>query len=96
MKHLNIDIKLIEYCSFAGKEGKYAYNHSTFKNKTYIMIGTEEKLPPITVWFAGFVDKLVAYWYIPVLVLLFIVGAIIAYINTPKGKYNLLFSTFDK
>ena len=41
MKHLNIDIKLIEYCSFAGKEGKYAYNHSTFKNKTYIALSCD-------------------------------------------------------
>ena len=41
MKHLNQDIKLIEYCSFAGKEGKYAYNHSTFKNKTYIALSCD-------------------------------------------------------
>ena len=41
MKHSNTDIKLIEYCSFAGKEGKYAYNHSTFKNKTYIALSCD-------------------------------------------------------
>jgi len=51
-------------------------------------IGTQEKLPAITVWFADFVDKLMLYWYIPVLIVLSIVGAILAYINTPKGKYN--------
>lgn len=51
-------------------------------------IGTEEKLPAITVWFAGFVDNLVAHWYIPVLAILAIVGTIVAYISTPKGKYN--------
>ena len=51
-------------------------------------IGTEEKLPAITVWFADFVDKLVLYWYIPVLIVVAIVGSIVAYISTPKGKYN--------
>jgi len=51
-------------------------------------IGTEAELPPLTVWFAGFVDDLVANWYIPVLVLLAIVGTIVGYISTPKGKYN--------
>ena len=38
MKNLKQDIKLIEYCSFAGKEGKYAYNHETFKDKSYSKI----------------------------------------------------------
>ena len=51
-------------------------------------IGTEEKLPAITVWFSGFVDDLVAHWYIPTLIIAAIVGSIFAYINTPKGKYN--------
>jgi len=51
-------------------------------------IGTEAELPAITVWFADFVDKLMIYWYIPVIILLAIVGSIVAYINTPKGKYN--------
>ena len=36
---LNQTIKLIEYCSLAGKEGnKYAYNTNTFKNKTFIAL----------------------------------------------------------
>jgi len=41
IKNLNQDIKLIEYCSFAGKEGKYAYNHSTFKDKSYIALSCD-------------------------------------------------------
>ena len=37
MNNLTQNIKLIEYCSLLGKEGnKYAYNHTTFKNKTFI------------------------------------------------------------
>ena len=51
-------------------------------------VGTEEELPAITLWFADFVDKAVQYWYIPVLILIAIVGIIVFYINTPKGKYN--------
>ena len=38
MNNLNQTIKLIEYCSIAGKEGKYSYNTNTFKNKTFIAI----------------------------------------------------------
>ena len=41
MKNLKQDIKLIEYCSFAGKEGKYAYNRETFKNKSYIALSCD-------------------------------------------------------
>ena len=51
-------------------------------------LGTEETLPAITLWFADFVDKLIMYWYIPVLIIAAIVGIIVFYINTPKGKYN--------
>ena len=39
MNNLKQDIKLIEYCSLAGKEGsKYAYNPNTFKNKTFVSL----------------------------------------------------------
>ena len=51
-------------------------------------LGTEEELPAVTLWFADVVDVLIAYWYIPVLILLAITGVILFYINTPKGKYN--------
>ena len=41
-KNLPQEIKLIEYCSFAGKEGnKYAYDTKTFKDKTYIAISCD-------------------------------------------------------
>ena len=51
-------------------------------------LGTEEELPAITLWFADVVDIMIAYWYIPVLIIVIIVGSILFYINTPKGKYN--------
>ncbi len=51
-------------------------------------VGTEEELPAITLWFADFMNMAIKYWYIPVLIILAIVGVILFYINTPKGKYN--------
>lgn len=51
-------------------------------------VGSKDTLPAVTVWFAGFLDKLVQYWYIPTAIILGSIGAIIAYIKTPKGKYN--------
>ena len=40
-KNLPQTIKLIEFCSFAGKEGKYAYDKKTFKDKTYVAISCD-------------------------------------------------------
>ena len=51
-------------------------------------VGTDEKLPAITIWFSNFLDTVTEVWYIPVLVILGVIGIIIFYINTPKGKYN--------
>ncbi len=51
-------------------------------------LGTEEELPAITLWFADVVDTMIAYWYIPVIMIAIITGAIVFYINTLKGKYN--------
>lgn len=51
-------------------------------------LGTEETLPGITLWFSAFLDKVMMYWYIPTLIIVAIVAAILFYINTPKGKYN--------
>ena len=51
-------------------------------------LGTEDELPAITLWFADVVDLMVAYWYIPLLLILIVVAAIILYVRTPKGKYN--------
>ena len=51
-------------------------------------VGTKDKLPEITIWFSGVVDVLMIYWYIPVIIVGLIAFAILAYIRTPKGKYN--------
>ena len=51
-------------------------------------VGSSATLPGVTIWFASVVDWLIAYWYIPVLIVAGIIGAIVGYISTPKGKYN--------
>lgn len=51
-------------------------------------VGTTDKLPGITLWFSHVVDTLIQYWYIPTIIILGVVAAIIAYINTPQGRYN--------
>ena len=54
----------------------------------YESFGSNAKLPAVTIWFQGVVNWLVAYWYIPVLIVGAIIGAIVFYIRTPKGKYD--------
>ena len=54
----------------------------------YDSFDSDAKLPAVTVWFQGVVNWLVAYWYIPAIIVLAIIAGIIFYINTPKGKYN--------
>ncbi len=56
--------------------------------KVFNTIGQGVKLPEPTLKFMAFVDWLIMYWYIPVGLISTIVLLIIAYINTPKGKYN--------
>lgn len=51
-------------------------------------LGTQDSLPTVTIWLSGVVDNMVAYWYIPVVIIVIIATAIIFYIRTPKGKYN--------
>ncbi len=51
-------------------------------------MGSNEKLPAITLWFANAINVMMKYWYIPLAVIGGIVAAFIAYINTPKGRYN--------
>ena len=51
-------------------------------------VGTKDQLPEITIWFSNFLNEVTEIWYVPVLIILGIVAAIVFYINTPKGKYN--------
>ena len=52
------------------------------------LVGTKDKFPKITLLFSNFLNTVTEMWYIPVFIILAIVGAIVFYINTPKGKYN--------
>ena len=51
-------------------------------------IGSDEQLPPITIWFAGVVDQLIAHWYVPTAIIGVLIALIFTYISTPRGKYN--------
>ena len=54
----------------------------------YESVGSTKQLPGPTLWFKGVLDNLVAYWYVPVAILVIIVGVILYYINTEKGRYK--------
>ena len=54
----------------------------------YQELGSKDSLPAMTLWFQNFMNGLIQYWYIPVLVIVGAVTAIVLYIRTPKGKYN--------
>ena len=51
-------------------------------------LGSSATLPAITLWFQDFTNTLLKFWYIPTTIVIAAVGGVIAYINTPKGKYN--------
>ena len=57
--------------------------------KLFASMGSDAELPAITVWFSNFINMLAIYWYIPVTIICGITAIVIAYINTPKGRYNL-------
>lgn len=52
------------------------------------VVGSTDKLPAVSIWFSQVIDKLILYWYIPVIIIAGVAMGIIAYINTPKGKYS--------
>lgn len=51
-------------------------------------VGSTDQLPTVTIWFKNFLDGLMIYWYVPTAIIVAIAIGIVAYINTPKGKYN--------
>ena len=51
-------------------------------------LGSSATLPAITLWFQDVVNTLIRFWYIPTFIVVAAIGGVIAYINTPKGKYN--------
>lgn len=54
----------------------------------YDQVGTQDKLPGITIAFSNVIQWIASQWYVPVGIVGIIVAVIISYINTPKGKYN--------
>ncbi len=55
-------------------------------------VGSQEKLPAITLWFSNFLDNFIVWWYVPVLIIIALAVGLIFYIRTPNGKYK--FHTF--
>ena len=51
-------------------------------------LGSSAQLPWITLWFQDFLNGVLANWYIPLTIVIAVVGGVLFYINTPKGKYN--------
>lgn len=51
-------------------------------------MGSSAKLPALTIWFKNFLDKALIYWPFPTIAIAAIVGLVMFYINTPKGRYN--------
>ena len=57
-------------------------------------MGSNAELPALTLWFQAFLNKVMEIWYVPVMIIALAVGAVIYYINTPKGKYNFDYFTY--
>lgn len=51
-------------------------------------VGSKDELPALTLWFSELLDTIMAYWYIPTFLIIAIVVAIVAYLRTPRGRYN--------
>lgn len=56
--------------------------------KVFEEVGTSSTLPPITIWFEGFLKKLLKYWPVPTILLAVAIAGIVLYVQTPKGKYK--------
>ena len=56
--------------------------------KLFDELGSEAELPKITIWFQGVLQGVMEYWPIPTAIIFAVIGLILFYINTPKGKYN--------
>lgn len=56
--------------------------------KVFEEVGSESTLPAITIWFQGVVNAMIKYWPVPTVLIVIAVGAFVAYIQTPKGKYK--------
>ena len=56
--------------------------------KLFEDMGSNAKLPAVTLWFRDFLNSAMTYWPIPTMIIAGIVAVVILYINTPRGRYN--------
>ena len=56
--------------------------------KVFDEVGTSSTLPAITIWFQSVVNAMLKYWFVPTILIVGIIAIIVAYIQTPKGKYK--------
>ena len=63
------------------------YTVPTIQN-VYNEVGTTDTLPAITISFSNALQWIAQHWYVPVGIIAIIVAVIVAYVHTPKGKYN--------
>lgn len=51
-------------------------------------VGSTDQLPAITLWFSNVLDIVAKYWFIPTIILVIGIIALLLYIRTPRGKYK--------
>ena len=51
-------------------------------------VGTKEKLPAITIAFSNFLRAVQENWVVPVVIVAAIIGGIVLYTRTPRGRYK--------
>ena len=56
--------------------------------KVFEEVGTSSTLPEITIWFQGVVKAMLTYWPVPTAIIVIAIVSVIAYIQTPKGRYR--------
>ena len=56
--------------------------------KVFDAFGSKQQLPKVTVWFSNFLNTFTKIWYIPTIIIVGIVVAVIIYVRTPKGRYK--------
>ena len=54
----------------------------------FAQVGTTETLPWYTLAFSDFLNGVQKNWFIPTAIIAIIIGAIVLYIRTPRGKYR--------
>ena len=51
-------------------------------------VGSQDTLPPITLWFSRVLTQIQRFWYIPILIIGIIAAVIVKRIQTPRGRYS--------